>query len=476
MDIHLYSSAFFSRNLLLFFFQTEDTQKLQLIPLQRPLITSKHLHEKLIQPENDAVGISQQPLRNNADTDNANEAEKVLQTSQSVIDLAKPDTVSDIEPLVEEIPPTPTTTIATKTTPIATSSKSMKKDIKRTKRLEKKRLKQQQKLQQKLQKKTKKEKNNEKNNNKIKVTTNDVDNDDNNQNTSKKPNETLQSNLKNRLQSFQEPTVPRAKSKSPVCNVTFAFDTIENGSDRTVVLHHLHSDTNVNRSNENAFLSNDDGKSIGEYDSLPLIKVEKSADDMDSDFVVESNTEKIDGNGNVVAIVQLPISCSSSDSIPFIDDSPNPRRTTSIPIEPHKNLHESRFITLQPRNIGAQSMIYARKLEKPLPIAFKIPTKRDQFDKSAQILYQSLKESIDHHFDRVAHLHNKLCQVCHEFLLVPDAVKCLTCGIVCHQTCTMLQVSFFFVNSEFNHISISNDEQIKKTTRNYTQESNSSCL
>lgn len=452
MGIFILTTAIFSRFFHFFFFhisQTEDIQKLQLIPLQKPLITSKHLHEKLVQPENDAVGVSQQPLHNNANIDNisATETERALQTSQSANDLAKSqtDAVGDSEPLVPE---TKSTKAATKT---SVSSKSMKKDIKRTKRLEKKRLKQQQKLLQKLQKKTKKEKNN----NKIKEATTD--------DASKTPNETLQSNLKNRLQSFQEPTVPRTKSKSPV-NVTFAFDTIENGYDansqrQTIILHHSHKDID-NRitaaANANT-LPNDDGKSIGEYDSLPLIKVEKSADDVDSDFAVDANHPKIDGNGNVMVHMPLPISCSSSDSIPFIDDSPNPRRAGSLPIEPYRNLHDSRFITLQPRNIGAQSMIYARKLEKPLPIAFKFPTKRDQFDKSAQILYQSLKQSIDHHFDRVAHLHNKLCQVCHEFLLVPDAVKCLTCGIVCHHSCTLPQVSvsnsmnfILFFNFNFN--------------------------
>ncbi|XP_055303758.1 probable serine/threonine-protein kinase DDB_G0272282 isoform X2 [Sitodiplosis mosellana] len=434
---------------------TEDIQKLQLIPLQKPLITSKNLHEKLIQPENDAVGVSQ-ALHNNIGIENVSSAnidddddddnhnvEKPLQSAQSAIDLARAqlDSVDDNKPLVTTTTTEAATTIATGKLASAITSKSMKKDIKRTKRLEKKRLKQQQKQLKKLNKKEAKK---EKNNNKIKDEQKTNNGSSSSSNNNNKPNETLQSNLKNRSQSFPEPTVPRAKSKSPV-NVTFAFDTIENGSDAnnhnrtTIVLHHSHKD--ITHDQQYIDDGGNDSKSIGEYDSLPLIKVEKSAD-VDSDFAVETRYEKIDGNGNVVVVnnAPLPISCSSSDSIPFIDDSPNPRRAASIPIEPHRNLHDSRFITLQPRNIGAQSMIYARKLEKPLPIAFKIPTKRDQFDKSAQILYQSLKESIDHHFDRVAHVHNKLCQVCHEFLLVPDAVKCLTCGLVCHQSCTLPQV------------------------------------
>lgn len=469
----LFMSIRFNRiNILRFFssiqFQTEDIQKLQLIPLQKPLITSKNLHEKLIQPENDAVGVSQplhsvgvENVANTGDDDDddgdcdSHDIERPLQSAQSATDLARVqlDSVDDNEPLVSNRTTATTAASASATeadnSTSAITSKSMKKDIKRTKRLEKKRLKQQQKQLKKLNKKAKKEK--EKNNNKIKDEQKTNKDNSSNSNSNKKPNETLQSNLKNRSQSFPEPTVPRAKSKSPV-NVTFAFDTIENGSDAnghhqnrtTIVLHHSHKD-NMDDGRQHIDDGGNDSKSIGEYDSLPLIRVEKSAD-VDSDFAVETHSEKIDGNGNVVAVnnAPLPISCSSSDSIPFIDDSPNARRAGSIPIEPHRNLHDSRFITLQPRNIGAQSMIYARKLEKPLPIAFKIPAKRDQFDKSAQILYQSLKESIEHHFGRVAHLHNKLCQVCHEFLLVPDAVKCLTCGLVCHQNCTLTQVTYRF--------------------------------
>lgn len=461
--------------------QTEDIQKLQLIPLRRPLITSKHLHEKLVQPENESVCVTQQMHNNvgssatiaSVPTADINEVERdvepqLLRASQSTaIEIVKPQSVDDSEALIK---PTSTDTA---------SSKSTKKDIKRTKQLEKKRLKQQQKQLKKLNKKIKKQKRSEKNNNDNSNSSSrlndgkpDTINNDTTDET-KSTNEAFQSNLKKRLPSSlpNDPSVPRAKSKSPV-NVKFAFDTIENDGDAAqnpnqsfVYSHKNIGIHDVNAANTNANGKMNECKSNGDYDSLPLIQVEKSIDDVvDCGFAIETKThEKIDSNGNVVAMVRshttatttttttLPISCSSSDSIPFIDDSPNPRRAASIPIESNKNLHDDRFITLQPRNIGAQSMIYARKLEKPLPIAFKIPTKRDQFDKSAQILYQSLKESIDHHFERAAHLQNKLCQVCHEFLLVPDIVKCLTCGIVCHHTCTLPQVRRkpIFIDSSF---------------------------
>lgn len=447
--------------------------------MQRPLITSKNLREKLVQPENESVSVSQQMHNNTgptattasvavADIDEVKhdfEPQPLLQSAP--VGIVKPQSVAvvdgsgnnDSEALIKSTP-----------TDNASDSKSTKKDVKRTKRLEKKRLKQQEKQLKKLNKKLKKQKSDEtikNNNNKTNSSSklNDGKRDTiQNDSTGKvaSSDEAFQSNLKHRLPSNipNDPNVPRAKSKSP-SNVKFVFDTIENDSDGTSQNHNqsteLHSEKDIGIHDINANASSNgtivEFKSNGDYDLLPLIQVEKSADDvLDSDFAAESTThEKIDGNGNVIAVVRshtasdsattLPISCSSSDSIPFIDDSPNPRRATSIPIESHKNLYDGRYITLQPRNIGTQSMIYARKLEKPLPIAFKIPTKRDQFDKSAQILYQSLKESIDHHFERAVHLHNKLCQVCHEFLLVPDeCYKCLTCGLVCHHTCTLPQV------------------------------------
>lgn len=435
------------------------------------------MHRKLVQPENESISVSQQ-MHNNigsptsvasvaiAEIDEVErdvEPQPLLQTAP--VGIVKPQSVAavgdngndDSEALIKS---TPTDNASSKTT---------KKDIKRTKRLEKKRLKQQEKQLKKLNKKIKKQKTNEKfknNNNKSNSSSklNDGKRDAIQNDTTGKvatSNEAIQSNLKNRLPSSipNDPIVPRAKSKSP-SNVKFVFDTIENDSDEAQNHNqstelHSHKDIGIQDINANANTNGmmHESKSNGDYDLLPLIQVEKSGDDaVDSDFAVESTThEKIDSNGNVIAMVRphtasgsvatLPISCSSSDSLPFIDDSPNPRRAASIPIESYKNLHDGRFITLQPRNIGTQSMIYARKLEKPLPIAFKIPTKRDQFDKSAQILYQSLKESIDHHFERAVHLHNKLCQVCHEFLLVPDeCYKCLTCGLVCHHTCTLPQV------------------------------------
>lgn len=457
--------------------QTEDIQKLQLIPLQRPLISSKNLHQKLVQPENESISVSQH--------NNIGSPATVAKVAIAGIDEVERDV--EPQPLLQSAPVgivKPQSVVAVdgngnddsealiKSTPTdSASGKSTKKDIKRTKRLEKKRLKQQEKQLKKLNKKIKKQKSNDKNknnNNNIKSNSSTKLNDGKhdaieNDTTGKvaSTNEAIQSNLKNRLPSSipNDPNVPRAKSKSP-SNVKFVFDTIENDSDeaqnhnQSMELH-SHKDNGIRDINANANTMDmmHERKTNGDYDLLPLIQVEKSADDaVGSDFAVESTThEKIDNNGNAIAIVRshttsgsaatLPISCSSSDSLPFIDDSPNPRRAASIPIESHKNLHDGRFITLQPRNIGTQSMVYARKLEKPLPIAFKIPTKRDQFDKSAQILYQSLKESIDHHFERAVHLHNKLCQVCHEFLLVPDeCYKCLTCGLVCHHTCTLPQV------------------------------------
>lgn len=415
--------------------QTEDIQKLQLIPLQRPLITPNHLHKKLVQPE----------------TETPNDIQPLLQPQ-----LQSQENRNDHNASVIEIDNDSSCASKNQSDPSKAdnkASKYLKKDIKTSKRLEKKRLKQLQKQQLKLEKISKKNKNNEKYN----------DNDNCKKETTTNDNNRLQSNLKKRSSRFNhEPTVPSVKTKSTV-NVKFAFDTIDNSNETNNPepvdqLTHLTCTDIVAIENSNAnngFVqitnnNNSNNGNNGEYDTLPLIKVEKSTDDTDG--MVDINVDVIgirdgrdvrDGNGNIlIPNTALPISCSSTDSIPFMDDSPNFRRATSVPIETHKNLHDSRFITLQPRNIGAQSVVYARKLEKPLPITINIPPKRDQFDKSAQILYQSLKESIDHHFERSSLITSKLCQVCHEFMLVPEAVKCLTCGLVCHHSCTISQVCF----------------------------------
>lgn len=418
--------------------QTEDIQKLQLIPLQRPLITPNNLHAKLVQPEtetpNDIQPLLQPQLQSqeNRNDHNASVIEIENDSSCASKNQSNSSKVDNNQ-----------------------SSKYLKKDIKISKRLEKKRLKQLQKEQLKLEKISKKNQTNEKNN----KTNNENDNNNDNRKkeTTTNDNNRLQSNLKKRSSPFnQEPTVPSVKTKSTV-NVKFAFDTIDNTNETNnpepvdQLTHPICTDIVVienSNANNNGFAQiinnsniNNNNSNNGEYDTLPLIKVEKSIDDTDG--IVDVNVDGRDGNGNIlIPNTVLPISCSSSDSISFMDDSPNFRRATSVPIETHKNLHDNRFITLQPRNIGAQSVIYARKLEKPLPITINIPPKRDQFDKSAQFLYQSLKESIDHHFERSNLITSKLCQVCHEFLLVPEAVKCLTCGLVCHHSCTISQVCF----------------------------------
>lgn len=380
-----------------------------MIPLQKPLITPNQLHETYIQSEN----AFESPPENSFAADAVPSA---LQSSSHPND------------------------ISAKTLKSTNQTKNLtKKDANCNKRVEKKRLKQQQKQLAKINKKVQKSKKNEKNNN-------------------KKLNNNVTSSIVKRSVSPSQHRVPTAtdgKNKSLPC-VKFAFDnepelqqideTGVGDEANAIVIEKDNLNESNNKRNRSTSLTTEHNNN-GEYDALPLIRIEQSSDSVDGHSVQHGNDDTmdtiiIDQNGN--AIKQTTISEHDlSDSIPFIDDddSPNPkRRANSVPIE-HKNLHESRFITLQPQNIGTQSMIYARKIEKPFVIRF--PSKRHQSDKSTHILYQSLKASIDHHFERAERLVNRLCQVCHEFLLVPDAVKCLTCGLVCHHSCIMQQVIKF---------------------------------
>ena len=179
--------------------------------------------------------------------------------------------------------------------------------------------------------------------------------------------------------------------------------------------------------------------SNGNYDVLPLIRIEE--------FGNGNNENEIDcPNQNH----HLAFNAKSSESIPFIDESPRRTGMTTI------NYHESRYITINAQNVGStatSSGLYIdsgnvmhehhQQRQHLAAVQQNIIPKREQFDKSAQILYQSQMElPIAHHFQVIVdHSDVKLCQVCHEFLLLPNAVKCLTCGFVCHENCVATKVS-----------------------------------
>lgn len=407
-----------------------------MIPLQKPLITSNNLRGKRHQAENEPVAVHQpKPKQSNAGAD----------TSAITIENAPYQFNGGEQHSTNDADAMPLDGIVSDDQPILlpnTTTSPVNKSIKQNKRLEKKRLKQQQKQLKKLNKQLAEEK---KRNDSINARA---------KKAAKKTEKSIKikSDKSNKKQFMSndgnEPQVPGSSSSNSkqkqTVNVKFAVDTVDNSANC------LESRSNVNGPSEqhangneltNGFSTQNGNtpnihaiglryaaakRNSGEYDSLPMINVE-----------THSNNEIYDGNGNVIRSnpIAIPFARSSSEHIPYIDESPNVRRATSVPIETR-----NRFITLQQRGIGAQGIIYARKIEK-FNFPFNIPPKREQFDKSVQILYQSLKESIDHHFERAAYLNSKLCQVCHEFLVIPEAVKCLTCGLVCHHSCTISQVS-----------------------------------
>lgn len=192
--------------------------------------------------------------------------------------------------------------------------------------------------------------------------------------------------------------------------------------------------------NNNNNCSSDDGN----YDELPLIRIEEFGEDLGD---CDTTTTKPQQHTH--------FSKSSSESIPFIDESP--RRQVS-------NYHDARFITISAQNVGAAATSNQSAILRPEDVVELVVVdvassssppsthverihqtavpKRDRFDKSAQILYQSqLELPVVHHFEVVERLDVKLCQVCHEFLVVPTSVRCLTCGFVCHEDCVATKVS-----------------------------------
>lgn len=439
-----------------------------MIPLKRPLITSERLNEKLVQAENISCN-SPTPTSSITPplppTTPPLQSPAVYSDDHQIIALPASNSNNDIE--IEH-------TLECQHHEWHQHQQSQekptilkKKDIKRIKRLEKKQQKQQQK-QLKKNKNKKQQQQNERYNN-----SNDGANDDN-ENNGKKSN-ARPSNLKKQSSSSSE-VEKRIKSRGvtivtttftnnatnenntkPLANVKFAFESnnddnkrnsIPIAGDEVVSVENGRvsvAATNATSQNNKNFNRSSQIDSNGNYDELPLIKIEADVVDA-NDYQHDLNSIEIPTNDIVdsashnvdnLKIESCGFSRSSSESIPFIDDSPRHCQNNIVNGFPDGG----RFIVLQPQNIGSQSIIYARKIEKQSALSSIKPLpKRDQFDKSAQILYQSLKESIDHHFERVEHLESKLCQVCHEFLLAPDTVKCLTCGLVCHHSCTISQV------------------------------------
>lgn len=435
--------------------QTEDTQKLQLIPLKNPLITSEHLHEKLVQPANDASSA----------------------TPPANVDENGVSAAADVAPPADN----------GKAPQPATSKKHATKEAKRLQKLHKQQLKQQNKKNNK--KASKKEANN---NNSKKRTANEAETAVPSSPTIASEHHRHQRNVNRHIDGDVDSERSSGDANNehiarPLTNVRFAFDkdgidsidehdngvgggvanvngehreqmemlinnitagdaapdangiTVDNHNEMTSAVIEIIEPSSHDVPDHRKPTSSVDAPNdiSGTYDELPLIQIEHDLKVFNCNDGVhrlppslqflETNLDAdIENNNSNTDLLKAICFTRSSDSIPFIDESP--RRTT-----PSANFHEARFITIQPQNIGSQSYIYARKIEKTHSI--KVP-KRDQFDKSAQILYQSLKESIDHHFERVGSVDSKLCQVCHEFLLVPETVKCLTCGLVCHHSCT----------------------------------------
>lgn len=212
----------------------------------------------------------------------------------------------------------------------------------------------------------------------------------------------------------------------------------------------------VANNNEETNKMEDDNN--GNYDELPLIKIDTIGDE-------------VNGHGNRMSPVVSGNLAKSDDSIPFIDESPRkkaPATVDTIMATPIPSYHDTRFITIEPQNIGSAQHNYhyhhQRSHQNIFPanrtiivgngvgvkkielIHTAVVPKREQFDKSVQILYQSQMElPVAHHFEMVDRLNEKLCQVCHEFLLVSASVRCLTCGFVCHENCVATKVSFCFI-------------------------------
>lgn len=260
----------------------------------------------------------------------------------------------------------------------------------------------------------------------------------------KQNNKAKPSNLKKQLPSSSATNpnnVENDKISKQLTNVKFTFEVNDShndkrkendgNGDRIGLLVHTETkevDEKVAKKHEEQMNDNN-----GNYDELPLIRIEEFEDATDGSQQISKKSEHFS---------------KSSESIPFIDESPRH--------QPQSNLFETRYITIEPQNIGSQSSKNPsnnNNISKIESIHTSVVPKREQFDKSAQILYQSqIQLPVAHHFEMVQRLDVKLCQVCHEFLLEPKSVRCLTCGFVCHQSCVATKVSEMLLYCNYIYI------------------------
>lgn len=192
----------------------------------------------------------------------------------------------------------------------------------------------------------------------------------------------------------------------------------------------------------------------GNYDELPLIRVDDN-----------SNYET---PGRALT--------RSSESIPFIDevDSSSQSRSPRLPLaimqqhqshyqhhpqhhqyhhlhhqqqQQHHNhqlyhQHESRIITLIPKNLESHNLISPTAAATIVPMQTFLPTVKvsHQLHISAARPIHILprideQRNEPHKFQYYYNPGYKMCQICHLYLHVCPAIKCFECEFVCHRQC-----------------------------------------
>lgn len=131
------------------------------------------------------------------------------------------------------------------------------------------------------------------------------------------------------------------------------------------------------------------------------------------------------------------VNSGNYDELPLIkiEEIVDRCKLTEQPIPKYSNFHDEKFITLTAKNVGTK--IHDPESQKP-----------DRFDKSVQLLYQRgiMPTPVNHKFGKLIQLDGKMCQICHHIIRKNTAVTCGACGLVCHENCAdSVSFDFFFV-------------------------------
>jgi hypothetical protein len=196
---------------------------------------------------------------------------------------------------------------------------------------------------------------------------------------------------------------------------------------------------NTQEAKEKAKQNNAESTENGNYDELPFIITTPnysltSDSQLDSSLAVAQNQQHRHSPTAASTIFQQNF-ILSTESIPFIDDDQRAKSPVNC-----QNFHNARIIDLVPKNLESHHLTTASENESTkifqqqqtdLNILTETSTKH-----YFQLNVAANQQNSQHSFRIIQFpMTSRVCQLCHLLLNHFDALKCITCDFLCHRQC-----------------------------------------